>query len=327
MYSRPASNFFEYRSTRVVQLFASRDGSIWTNERCSGWNPTTSSSPLVASFRSLANLHVPTDEVPAEFVPFGDQRFKVIPRHVYVLVWLPLVAFERIAHPGCPLGPSRSAPLYLKRPSAWAGCVRGPCFKLPTPSAGLTARSNWPGWLRRGGRGFEGERNAPSPAQCTDIVRCSASRARARTSRGLEGGTAPRQPLPGTREAWPPGGMRISSGANHGRKSSKFNRGCTICASCPCPTSASADLKWRGNRLKLRESRSSPRPICALTETRRGFPPWRPSRVSVRPQSANDINRCQWASKPRRHAEVPVLIALNKGQGANPGDTKGTPST
>ena len=44
MYLRPASNFFEYRSSRLFQLSASRDGSIWTNERCSGWNPTTSSS-------------------------------------------------------------------------------------------------------------------------------------------------------------------------------------------------------------------------------------------------------------------------------------------
>ena len=37
---------------------------------------------LVAAVGSLANLHVPTDEVPAEFIPFGDQRFKVISRHV-----------------------------------------------------------------------------------------------------------------------------------------------------------------------------------------------------------------------------------------------------
>ena len=29
-------------------------------------------------------------------------------------------------------------------PSAWAGCVRGPCFRLPTPSAGFTLRSHVP---------------------------------------------------------------------------------------------------------------------------------------------------------------------------------------
>ena len=44
--------------------------------------------------------------------------------------------------PGFPFWPSRSAPLYTKCPSAWAGCVRGPCFRLPTLSAGFTLQSN-----------------------------------------------------------------------------------------------------------------------------------------------------------------------------------------
>ena len=39
-----------------------------------------------------------------------------------------------ILEPGFPFSLSRSAPLYTKRPSARAGCVRGPCFKLPTQS-------------------------------------------------------------------------------------------------------------------------------------------------------------------------------------------------
>ena len=37
-----------------------------------------------------------------------------------------------------------SAPLYSSRPSAWAGCVRGPFVRLPPPSAGFTWRSHVP---------------------------------------------------------------------------------------------------------------------------------------------------------------------------------------
>ena len=44
---------------------------------------------------------------------------------------------------------ARSAPLYIKPPSAWAGCVRGPFFRLPTPSAGFTLRSHVPDGRRR----------------------------------------------------------------------------------------------------------------------------------------------------------------------------------
>src|ERR1035437_6278261 len=46
--------------------------------------------------------------------------------------------------PGISILASRSAPLYTKRPSAWAGCVRGSCFQLPTPSAAFTLRSHMP---------------------------------------------------------------------------------------------------------------------------------------------------------------------------------------
>jgi hypothetical protein len=50
----------------------------------------------------------------------------------------------RAYQPGFPFWPSRSAPLYTKRPSAWAGCVRGPFVRLPTPSAAFTLRSDVP---------------------------------------------------------------------------------------------------------------------------------------------------------------------------------------
>ena len=57
----------------------------------------------------------------------------------------PVYSETRVRYqPGFPFWPSRSAPLYPKRPSAWAGCVRGPCFKLPTPSAGVTWRPHAP---------------------------------------------------------------------------------------------------------------------------------------------------------------------------------------
>ena len=39
-----------------------------------------------------------------------------------------------ILEPGFPFSLSRPGPLCTKRPSARAGCVRGPCFKLPTQS-------------------------------------------------------------------------------------------------------------------------------------------------------------------------------------------------
>ena len=47
-------------------------------------------------------------------------------------------------HPGFPFWPSRSAPLYIKRPSAWAGCVRGPFFRLPTPSGTESINNGYP---------------------------------------------------------------------------------------------------------------------------------------------------------------------------------------
>jgi hypothetical protein len=53
------------------------------------------------------------------------------------LVW-------RLLKAGISILASRSAPLYTKRPSAWAGCVRGSCFQLPTPSAAFTLRSHMP---------------------------------------------------------------------------------------------------------------------------------------------------------------------------------------
>ena len=59
--------------------------------------------------------------------------------------------------PGFPFWSSRSAPLYIQRPSAWAGCVRGPFFRLPTPSAGFTLRSHVP-------EAPESARHAVSPA-------------------------------------------------------------------------------------------------------------------------------------------------------------------
>ena len=61
-----------------------------------------------------------------------------------------LLVWERqVAHWQCSSGiaifwPSRSAPLYTRRPSAWAGCIRRPCFRLPTPSAGFIVRSHVP---------------------------------------------------------------------------------------------------------------------------------------------------------------------------------------
>ena len=61
----------------------------------------------------------------------------------------------------------------------------------------------------------------------------------------------------------------------------------------------------------------TPRPIYAPTETRRGFPPWRPrSSLGQTPVG----QRHQRASMPRRHAELPVLVALNNGRGVNPGE-------
>ena len=45
------------------------------------------------------------------------------------------------SHLGFPFWPSQSAQLYTKRSSASAGCVRGPCFKLPTRCAGFTVHS------------------------------------------------------------------------------------------------------------------------------------------------------------------------------------------
>ena len=43
--------------------------------------------------------------------------------------------------------------------------------------------------------------------------------------------------------------------ANHGRESYKSNWDCTICVSCRYADSIPAALKWRGSRVKLRESR------------------------------------------------------------------------
>ena len=47
-------------------------------------------------------------------------------------------------NPRFPFRPSRSAPVYTKRLSAWAGRVRGSVFRLPTPSTGFTLRSHVP---------------------------------------------------------------------------------------------------------------------------------------------------------------------------------------
>ena len=62
----------------------------------------------------------------------------------FTVITLPTTLRVPRFKPGFPFWPSRSAPLYSKRPSAWAGCVRGPCFRLPTPSAGVTWRSHAP---------------------------------------------------------------------------------------------------------------------------------------------------------------------------------------
>ena len=52
---------------------------------------------------------------------------------------------------------------------------------------------------------------------------------------------------------------RVVSGVNHGRESSNYLQGRTICAFCRSIASAPITRKQQGNRLKLRESRSSHR--------------------------------------------------------------------
>ena len=74
------------------------------------------------------------------------------------------------SHLGFPFWPSQSAQLYTKRSSASAGCVRGPCFKLPTPCAGFTVHSAVE--LTGSGSGrVPGHFSDTSPCLCSFCVR------------------------------------------------------------------------------------------------------------------------------------------------------------
>ena len=55
--------------------------------------------------------------------------------------------------------------------------------------------------------------------------------------------------------------QRTADGTNHGRESSNYLQGCTICAFCPWTASAPVVQKQRGNRLNSRESRSPHSPL------------------------------------------------------------------
>ena len=123
-----------------------------------GVEPDNVKLALVASFGSLANLHVPTDEVPAEFVPFGDQRFKVIPRHVYVLVWLPLSSPRTdrslgISILAVPVGTVIPQATFPRGPDVFVALASSSRHRLRGSQRGRTDRA---AWLRRGGRGFDG---------------------------------------------------------------------------------------------------------------------------------------------------------------------------
>ena len=73
---------------------------------------------------------------------------------------------------------SRSAPLYTKRPSAWAGCVRGSWCQLPTPSAAFTLRSHMPEATGRQGISWTPLPCCASPAVLRSARRTSARRQR-----------------------------------------------------------------------------------------------------------------------------------------------------
>ena len=55
--------------------------------------------------------------------------------------------------------------------------------------------------------------------------------------------------------------QRTVGGLNHGRKSSNYLQGCTICAFCPSTASAPVVQKQRGNRFNSRESPSPHNPL------------------------------------------------------------------
>ena len=65
---------------------------------------------------------------------------------------------------------------------------------------------------------------------------------------GVRGGTAPRQPPQGTHGVWPQWSKRNVRGSNHGRKSHKSNRDCTIRHSCRYRGSDPGALKWPEKR-------------------------------------------------------------------------------
>ena len=54
---------------------------------------------------------------------------------------------------------------------------------------------------------------------------------------------------------WVRAKRQVENGANHGRESSNYLQGRTICTSCPWIASTSVVQKQRGNRLNSREFR------------------------------------------------------------------------